>query len=180
MRGFVKTTVLVIAALALAACASTPSLRKPIERERVYSSSFEKVWGAAITNLARSGAMINTTDKGAGLITYTRILSRDELRNFTSPDELSGPFGAGRFTQGLGYMSLLIKPLEDGKSQVFINGRIQVRSTLFTIRGEAAQFTHFATSNGKMEEEFLDQLALELGEKEFPWLKKDAKPQEKK
>ncbi len=174
MERSIKVAVIVTISLGLAACMSTPSLRKPVERERVYAKPADAVWEAVITNLARSGAIIGNTDKASGLITYTKILSSGELTSFTSPDQLTGAFGGGRFSQGSGYMTVLIKPVEESKTEVFINGRIQVRSTLLNFRGEPSQVTHFALSNGKLEDEFLDQLALEMGEKEFPFLKKRA------
>lgn len=167
-----KFLVLGMAALLFTGCATTPVLRKAIERERLYTLPTDQVWETAIYNLARSGAIIHTTDKSSGLITYTRILSGDELRNFTDPRNLGTPFGGG-FRQGSGYMNLLVRAEEDSKTRVFINGRIQISSTLLSGRGEPVTFVHYATSNGRMEEEFLDQLSVELGDKEFKWLKKE-------
>ena len=175
-----KALVLTGLVLFLAACAETPMLRKPIERERVYSQPVEKVWETAILNLARSGNIINSSDKSSGLITFSKVLNSDDLRNFTSEANRSGALGGGRMSQGTGYMNFLIRPLEDNKTKVYINGRIQVRATYVSSRGDPVQLLHYATSNGKMEDELMDQLAVELGEKEFPWLKKEEGAKEEK
>ncbi|MEE8449653.1 MAG: hypothetical protein V3S39_08470 [Thermodesulfobacteriota bacterium] len=167
-----KILVLAGLGLFLAACGSTPVLRKPVERERVYAKPKNKVWDTIITTLARSGALINNIDKETGLITFTKILSSGEVRNFAIQGELSGAVGAGRFSQGAGLMTILVRSVDDAKTKVYINGRIQIRSTMFTRLGDLSQIVHHANSNGKMEEELLDQVSVEMGEKSFPWLKK--------
>lgn len=167
-----KLLVLAGLSLFLAACGSTPVLRKPVERERVYAEPKDKVWDTIITTLARSGALINNVDKETGLITFTRILTSGEVNDFAVRDTLSGAFGGSRFNQGAGLMTILVKSVDDAKTKVYVNGRVQIRSTMYSSFGGLSQILHFANSNGKMEEELLDQVSVEMGEKSFPWLKK--------
>jgi hypothetical protein len=167
-----KLLILASLGLFMAACGSTPVLRKPAERERVYAEPKDKVWETVITTLARSGTLINNVDKETGLITFTRILSSDEVQNFAIRGALSSAFGSGRFNQGSGLMNILVKSVDGDKTKVYVNGRIQIRSTVSSRLGDLSQVVHFANSNGKMEEELLDQVSMEMGDKSFPWLKK--------
>lgn len=156
----------------LVGCAvSPPVLKEPIKRDHVYSKSFEEVWKGVMTSLARGGKTVSAADRESGVIFFTTHFSEAEIQSFAlekAPEGLAGYYGSG-----VGQFNLIIEKGEEGKTKVFIRGRIS--GVLFNMRGTPTPITQRLTSNGKFEQAFFQEVAFALGEKKFKFLESEEK-----
>lgn len=179
MKRPLKIGMAVLLTSLLAGCGGgTPSLRQPVERDKVFNSSFEEVWDASVSIIARGGNFINTVDKESGLITFSRAVEGDDAPAYTGGG-FGKIFGLGRSDPGTAQMNVLIKEVSNNQAEVFINGSIKVPRVIYNRFGNpVGTVENIVSSNGKIEMEFMGQLAMELGEKGYQWLQEGKDPKE--
>jgi len=173
MRKNHRNLISILFVLVLTACMHVPAIKKPVEKERDFSTVFKTVWNESVSILVKSGYIIKTLNKDTGLIIGEKLLSPSQLSEVV----LDGCTGGGLYGgkgQGKCIINVLIKEKDDKKTTVFLNTRIIVE-TYSSFGGKLGEI--FCSSNGKIEEGFFEQLSLALGEKTYDWLTQEKNSQ---
>lgn len=150
-------------------CAITPAmLEKPIEREKTYNVSFEKVWEAAMSVFVKSSGAVSTIDKQSGVIGLVNTMSKAEMDEFVAEKPPAFPVGS-HFGHGQMYVNAIISKIDDNNTKVYL--KTKIIGSLLNAYGYPLQFNISLTSNGKLEEEFFKKLSAELGLIQYDYLK---------
>jgi hypothetical protein len=140
-------------------------MTKPLQKEKEFNAGFENTWNASLPILVKSGGIIKNMDAEIGLIITEFLLSSSQLAE-TVLQSVSGSGGS----QGKCVMNILIKRIDDDRTNVFLNTKFIVE-TYSQFGGKVGEV--FLSSNGKIEEDFFEKLSLALGEKKYEWLTGD-------
>ena len=148
-------------------CSATPPylLKKPIERQRIFNISKEKLWDIIIRGLLEEGEIITFTDRKSGIIIIKYPITVNESTKYI----IGNVFGA---TGGTAIINIGLQGSDENKTIVFVNAKITLN--LVNQYGFSAGIKNYI-SNGKLEEKYLNLISARCPEKrkEYKWLEEN-------
>ncbi|MCX7661849.1 MAG: hypothetical protein N2Z79_04105 [Candidatus Omnitrophica bacterium] len=154
----------------LSGCATItpPLLEKPIEREKIFSVNYDRLWEAGISVFIKSSGILSTIDKQSGVMAIVNTLNSQDLKDFVIERPPSFPWGC-YFGNGQVYINAIFSKVDENSTRLYL--KTKILANLFNAYGYPLQFNVPLTSNGKLEEEIFKKLSAELGLVQYDYLR---------
>ncbi len=165
-----KCIAIAAAALALAGCATVPTMENPKRRDIVLEKPFAEAWSGLTSAATQSGYFVNAADKDSGLITFTMNLTKQESKDFIMQKPPSFPIG-GYYDKSKAYITLNVKDI-DGKSTK-ITAMTKIESAVHNMFGESLEYMQGKAelnSNGGVEDKVFKMIQTQVGVTDYKFM----------
>ena len=148
---------------------SPPYLKRQFEKSRKYNTSFQNAWEAAIKSLTISGEFIHVAEKESGIISFTRVIPRNQI------ETLALAPGGIRWSKAIANISVIVLKENEDLSNITINTKIWgtgISEADICLSGRSAPSQEYEMgSKGVIEKEYLDRIANSIPDtKTYKWL----------
>ena len=165
MKTMGQTMILLIFLGVISGCAAiTPTLEKPIEKSKVFESTYEETWNVLLQTLTTSGELIAVAQKDSGLISFQRKIPLDKFKKVVlAPDGVLPLANHWVIVFPIAQINILVSKPSDKQTLVTINVKIvgDFGKPWTTFRAQELD------SNGTLEKEYLDEFSSRISKQSF-------------
>ncbi|MFC1548805.1 hypothetical protein ACFL5E_02480 [Candidatus Omnitrophota bacterium] len=159
----------VVCCLTLTGCATIPRLQAPVVRESTYNVSYDKIWPHLVTIVTEGGNFVNVADKGSGILTYTTVLNKEQLKEYVLQKPPAVPIGA-YYNNGEAQITLRVRKVDENSIVIKVSSKIKAQiCNMFGTVVPPFQGV-MLNSNGNLEKDTFKMVEAQAGLKQYKWM----------